>query len=192
MMSLRALPNQENGEATILFLRRHWIDLAYVVFFTLFLLAVPAAIYAVFQYAGVAMMGDAFWGPIVVLLFSTYLLVVAVITMAQVTDYFLDMWVVTNERIINIEQKGLFARTVSELRLNQIQDITSEMHGFLGTFLTFGSVFIQTAGERERFIFKNIDNPDEIKLQIARLVTDCKKRHGDGTLGQERQVTDGK
>lgn len=192
MMSLRALPNQENGEATILFLRRHWIDLAYVVFFTLFLLAVPAAIYAVFQYAGVAMMGDAFWGPIVVLLFSTYLLVVAVITMAQVTDYFLDMWVVTNERIINIEQKGLFARTVSELRLNQIQDITSEMHGFLGTFLTFGSVFIQTAGERERFIFKNIDNPDEIKLKIARLVTDCKKRHGDGTLGQERQVTDGK
>ncbi len=192
MMSLRALPNHETGEVTVIFLRRYWIDLASAVFFTVFLLAVPVAIYAVFQYADVRMMDDPFWGPIGALLFSTYLLVVAVITMAQVTDYFLDMWIVTNERIINIEQKGLFARTVSELRLNQVQDITSEMHGFLATFLTFGNVYIQTAGERERFIFKNIDNPDEIKLQIARLVTDCKKRHGDGTLGQERQVTDGK
>ncbi len=60
-MSLRALPNQEHGETTVLFLRRHWIDLAYVVFFTLFLLAVPVAIYAVFEYAGITMMSDAFW-----------------------------------------------------------------------------------------------------------------------------------
>lgn len=192
MISLRVLPNHENGEVTALFLRRYWIDLFIALLFTVVLLAVPVGVYLVFTYAGIRILGDAFWAPVSVLLFSTYLLVVAVITMAQISDYFLDMWIVTNERIINIEQKGLFARTVSELRLNQIQDITSEMHGFLGTFLTYGNVYIQTAAARERFVFKNIDNPDEIKLKIARLVTDCKKRHGDGTLGQERQVTDGK
>lgn len=190
MISLKSLPNQERGEVTVLFLRRYWIDLAAAILFSTALIAVPIAIGAVFNYAGLDMFSHPFWGPTGTLLLSAYLLVVAVITMAQITDYFLDIWIVTNERIINIEQKGLFSRTVSEMRLNQVQDITSHTQGFLETFLTYGDVTIQTAGERLQFHFKNIDNPDEVKLQIARLVSECKKRHGDGTLGQEVQKTD--
>ena len=136
------------------------------------------------------MLGNAFWAPVGLLLLSMYLLMTAVITMAQVTDYFLDMWIVTNERIINIEQRGLFSRVVSEMRLNQVQDISSHTHGFLETFLTYGDVTIQTAGEKLQFHFKNIDNPDDVKLTIARLVTECKKRHGDGSIAQEEQKKD--
>lgn len=190
MISLKALPNQEHGEVTVLFLRRYWIDLAVALLFSAALLAVPIAIYLVFDYSGISVIGHPFWGPTSILLLSTYLLVVAVITMAQITDYFLDMWIVTNERIINIEQRGLFARSVSEMRLNQVQDITSHTQGFLETFLTYGDVTIQTAGEKLQFHFKNIDNPDDVKLAIARLVSECKKRHGDATLEQEVQKTD--
>lgn len=190
MISLRVLPNHEHGEVTVLFLRRYWIDLATALLFSIALLLVPIAIAIVFSYSGMDMFGHPFWGPVGTLLLSSYLLVTAVITMAQVTDYFLDMWIVTNERIINIEQKGLFSRTVSEMRLNQVQDISSHTHGFLETFLTYGDVTIQTAGEKLQFHFKNIDNPDEVKLTVARLVAECKKRHGDGSIGQEAQKTD--
>lgn len=191
MISLRALPNHEHGEVTVLFLRRYWIDLAGAFLFSIALIAVPIAIGLVFSYSDMNMFGHPFWGPVGTLLLSAYLLVVAVITMAQVTDYFLDMWIVTNERIINIEQNGLFARTVSEMRLNQVQDISSHTHGFLETFLTYGDVTIQTAGEKLQFHFKNIDNPDEVKLTVARLVAECKKRHGDASsIDQEEQKTD--
>ncbi len=190
MISLTALPNQERGEITVLFLRRYWIDLAYAFLFTLALVVVPVALWGAIRLGGLDLWSEPFWGPASALLLSSYILVVLVITMAQVTDYFLDMWIVTNERIINIEQHGLFRRKVSEMRLNQVQDITSETHGFLETFLTYGDVMVQTAGERLQFHFKNIDNPDEVKLTIARLVNECKKRHGDGTLGQEAQKTD--
>ena len=49
----------------------------------------------------------------------------------EFTDYYLDTWIVTTERIISIEQKGLFERTASELDLISVQDATAEVHGFL-------------------------------------------------------------
>jgi hypothetical protein len=192
MISLKALPNQEHGEVTVLFLRRYWLDLAGAFLFTLAMTIVPIAVWVAIKLGNLTIMSQPFWGPALTLLLGCYMLVVAVITMAQITDYFLDIWIVTNERVINIEQHGLFSRTISELRLNQVQDITSETAGFLGTFLTYGNVFIQTAAERERFQFKNIDNPDDVKLIIAKLVTECKHRHGDASLEQEEQITDHK
>lgn len=186
MINLHHLPNQERNEQTVLFLRRYWIDLAAVFLFAAAMLLVPVALGAAFTYAGMDVFASGFWGPVTSLMLSAYILIVLVITMSQITDYFLDMWIVTNERIINIEQFGLFRRKVSEMRLNQVQDISSEMHGFLETFLTYGDVTIQTAGEKLQFHFKNINNPDEVKLTIARLVAECKKRHGDASTPEPK------
>src|SRR3989344_2375706 len=37
--------------------------------------------------------------------------------------YYLDVLIVTNERLVHIEQKGVFHRVISETRLSRIQDI---------------------------------------------------------------------
>lgn len=84
-------------------------------------------------------------------------------------DYYFDVWIVTNERIINIEQKGLFTRVVSELELEKIQDVTTDVRGVIPTFLNYGNLLIQTAGERERFIFRNIPDPYAVKDLIMKL-----------------------
>src|SRR3989338_5121724 len=51
------------------------------------------------------------------------------------TDYYLDMWILTDKRLIDVEQKGLFAREVSSLRLDRIQDIKMEVSGFIPTLV---------------------------------------------------------
>lgn len=84
------------------------------------------------------------------------------------TDYFLDVLIVTNRRIINIEQKGLFSREISSLRLDKIQDITIDISGILATFLSFGNMRIQTAGEQEEFLIRFIQNPESLKKTIQR------------------------
>jgi uncharacterized membrane protein YdbT with pleckstrin-like domain len=84
-------------------------------------------------------------------------------------DYYFDVWVVTDRRIINIEQKGLFARDVSELNLERIQDVTTEVHGFIPTMFNYGDVYIQTAGEKERFEFSKVPNPYGVKDTIMHL-----------------------
>jgi uncharacterized membrane protein YdbT with pleckstrin-like domain len=78
-------------------------------------------------------------------------------------DYYFDIWIITTERVVNVEQKGLFNREVSELNLEKIQDITTEVRGIIPTFLNYGDVFIQTAGEKERFVLADIPNPYRIK-----------------------------
>ncbi len=78
-------------------------------------------------------------------------------------DYYFDIWIVTDKRVVNIIQKGLFDRRVSELELERIQDVTTEVKGIIQTFLNYGDVYVQTAAEKERFIFHNVPDPYAIK-----------------------------
>ena len=84
-------------------------------------------------------------------------------------DYYFDIWIITNERIVNIEQKGLFNREVSELQFSRIQDVTSVVDGFIPTILNFGDVYVQTAAEEERFVFRQIPDPYTIKDMVMQL-----------------------
>lgn len=75
----------------------------------------------------------------------------------------------TNKRIIDAEQRGLFSREVSEFKLYRVQDVTIEIKGVLPTFLNYGNVYIQTAGEAKEFVFKQIPNPRQAKDLIIKL-----------------------
>lgn len=176
-MNLDSLPNRLPDETIVLFLRRHWIDLFRIFAFTTVMIALPVIIGAAMTLGDSTILQNIFWGPFLTLTLFAYLLMVLILTFTELTDYWLDVWIVTTERIINTEQAGLFNRVVSEVYLYQIQDVTSETKGFLATFLTFGNVYAQTAAERERFEFKNIDNPDDVKIVIAGLTKTCKDTH---------------
>ncbi len=87
-------------------------------------------------------------------------------------DYYLDVWIITTKRIVNIEQKGLFVRSMSELYLFRVQDTTSEVKGFFPSMLNYGDVFIQSAGEQERFQFHKIPDPYAVKDTIMDMARD--------------------
>lgn len=107
--------------------------------------------------------------PIFFFLENSFLLFLWVTLFLIWIDVSFDVWIITEERIVNIEQKGLFTRRVSELRFHTIQDVTSEVNGVLPSILNYGDVLVQTAGENPRFIFRNIPNPIEVKDRIMQL-----------------------
>ncbi|MBU4314891.1 PH domain-containing protein [Patescibacteria group bacterium] len=179
MISLRRLPNHERDESSVLFLRRHWIEVVKIILIMIVLLAIPVVFYVFLSDNGADW--TAYWGQFGVLLFSVYSAFCIAILMTMFTDYYLDTWIVTTNRIINIEQRGLFSRVVSELHLNQIQDVTAETQGFLPTILSYGNVYIQTAGAKERFIFKMVNDPEIVKRKVTELVEQDKRRHGDAS-----------
>ena len=82
------------------------------------------------------------------------------------TNYFLDVWVVTDRRIIDIDQKNLFRREVSTLRMERIQDVTMEINGIIATVLDFGNITVQTAAEKREFIMRDIARPGHVKSRI--------------------------
>lgn len=188
-MSLHRLPNALENEKSVLFLRRHWIELLHVFFYLIVLVAIPFALLFTTRLTGLNLLQGTI-APFVVVGLSIYAIFTFIIFITQFTDFYLDTWIVTTDRIINIEQHGLFSRLVSEVQLNEIQDVTSETKGFLETFLTYGDVYIQTAAERERFNFKNIDNPDSVKATIVKLVQDCRARHRNDQTAQVQTAID--
>jgi membrane protein YdbS with pleckstrin-like domain len=177
MLHLSHLPNQKPDEQVVMFLRRQWFAWAVIVASSFLMLAVPAAVVWFFWDRVSIWLDHPLIGPGLVVIASIYVLSVWLFSFLEFTDYYLDTWIITTHRVINIEQKGLFNRVASELHLAAVQDVTSDVKGVIRTFFDFGYVLVQTAAEHTQFVFKDIDHPEKVKELIIKLVEEDKKRH---------------
>ena len=159
---------QKEGEEILLLVRRHWfnmfIQFLMIAFAVILLIVIYAALPVIFPFFA---SGAGF--KVLIFLASLFMIFIWMLFSLIWIDYYFDIWIITNKRIINIEQKGLFIRHVSELAFKNIQDVTTEVTGFIPTVLNYGDVFIQTAAEKERFIFKQVPGPYKIKDLIMNL-----------------------
>lgn len=100
-------------------------------------------------------------------LYPLYVLLVWSQFMVTLTFYFMRYLVITNQRIIEVEQKGFFDREVSAFRLENIQDITVDIRGIFSSLFDFGDVLIQTASKDKDFKIARAPHPEELKLLIG-------------------------
>jgi len=96
------------------------------------------------------------------------------------TDYYLDVWVVTNKRLFDIDQNGMFSRSTSVLRLERIEDVTVDVRGILPTLLKYGNIHVHTAGSHDTGSGKRSDitiegahHPLEVKRVIMEEYGKC-------------------
>ena len=82
------------------------------------------------------------------------------------TKYYLDTWIVTNCRLVDIDQVGLFNRKSSTLDLKHIEDITIRIEGFVNSIIECGTLSVQTAGHIQEFRIENIAYPEAAKQAI--------------------------
>lgn len=178
MLNKFELPNRRPNERPMLILRRHWFILFLVIVETIIFTIIPIAFYAFLEFESFLLLDHPLTKPLIILGISIYYLFIWMFLFNQFIDYYLDVWIVTTERIINIEQKNLFNRIMSEKNLDRMQDITSEVKGIIPTFLNYGTVYIQTAGTTERFVFKEVPNAPEVTQQILKLIHSQRKLMG--------------
>ena len=89
------------------------------------------------------------------------------------------MYVVTNERIRQITQRGFFGKDVVELSLDKVQSISYNIPGFSGEIFKFGTIIIQTfVGD---LVIRMVEHPSEIynKLQDAVYAAEASRRSTD-------------
>lgn len=103
---------------------------------------------------------------------SAYLLFIWLLFFFSLIDYILDIWVITDRRIIDVSQNGFFSRKISEQMLSKIQDITSDTHGFWPTIWKYGNLTVQTAAQEKRFYFEEIPDPESIRDLLIRLAAE--------------------
>ena len=165
----------EENEQIILKVRKHWWRL-FTWGFRLFLLAgIPLIVFGVL----LAFSGGAEVKTINLFgfFYSMWLGVLWILFFIEWTDYRFDVWIVTSNRIIDIDQAGLFSRDIATVRLEDIEDITVEMYGVFSTMFKFGTLMVQTAGSKNEFYIKNARNPEESKEKIYRLIHELKQEN---------------
>ena len=174
-MSKVYLPHKKDDENVITLLRQHPFVIGARLAFWALVAAMPILVYLILGDVLKPFIFNISIFPIFLLFIAIYYLYIWLFTFNTFVEYYLDIWVITNYRILNIEQNGLFNRTFSEQQLNRVQDITSEVKGFFPTMLNFGNVYIQTAAEIERFSFEQIKDPQGCANKIAEIVEENKK-----------------
>ncbi len=83
-----------------------------------------------------------------------------------ITIWYFKTLVITNQRIIDIDQRGIFSRTVSDITMEKIQDVFYQVKGIRQTLTGAGDVQIILADNKTKIEFKNASAPQKIQQLI--------------------------
>ncbi len=94
------------------------------------------------------------------------LIVFSLVSLWQYVDWWNDIYILTEDRIIDIRRIPLIYEDRREAYLEQIQDVRYTIPNLLYDTLGLGDVFIETAGKAENFLFETVPNPRLVLEEI--------------------------
>lgn len=152
------------NEKIITIIRQHWSVLGQVVSLTAFTFTslLIVRFYFNFNFFGYA------WQVVVFIGF-----VGAILILYKIYIWLKNGIYVTNQRLVNHEQAGLFTKTVTELLYKDIHEIKYRQKGLPNLLSSYGTLSIRTVADQE-IIFKNVPNPEEAvelidKMRISKI-----------------------
>lgn len=81
-----------------------------------------------------------------------------------------SVYIVTDQRFIQISQKGLWKRSLVDIGLDKIQTVAYEVNGLQETLLGFGTIVVQTyVGE---LVIHDVHHPQKIQKRITAILRD--------------------
>ncbi len=93
--------------------------------------------------------------------------------------WYFSIYIVTNQRFIQITQKGFFKRSFADIGINQIQSINYHIVGVQETILRFGTIIVQTyLGDN---IIHNVHHPEKVAKELNQVLREY------GTVAQTPQ-----
>ena len=153
---------QDPEEKIVLLLRRHpitnlrWILIAVLLIIAPFLLSsLPIVDFLPTRFQIVAVI-------------SWFLLTIAFVY-EEFLSWFFNVYIVTDERIVDVDFVNLVYREITDANIDQIQDVTAQMGGVIRTIFNYGDVAIQTAAEIPQIDFEAVPNPDRVSRVLREL-----------------------
>lgn len=176
--SLCALPPkttfeaQGEGEHVLLLMRKHPIT-------NLWWAAIVALLFGV----------PLFWGEFPLIASLTALTVLglsifwymglAFFAIQNLLLWFYNVYIVTDERIIDVDFFGLLYKNVNATQIRKVEDVNYSQRGILSSMFNFGNVIVQTSAEQRSedmgeevsaFTFEAVSNPDRVVKVISELM----------------------
>ena len=107
------------------------------------------------------------------MIFEVFLALILVGILGFLYSYMLwyfSIYIVTNQRIRQISQRGLFKKSVVDLGLDKIQSISYGVNGIRAGLMGYGTIVIQTAvGD---LVISMVKNPEKIYNDLQNLINE--------------------
>lgn len=96
-----------------------------------------------------------------------FVLCFLIILPSWITWHF-SVFVITDKRLLQITQKGLWSKSVVDIGLNQIQMVNYQVAGFNETVLGFGTIMMQTyVGD---LVIHEVHHPEKIQRKVLEIL----------------------
>ncbi|MBU1885621.1 hypothetical protein KKE34_03340 [Patescibacteria group bacterium] len=167
--------SQLDGESVLLLLRQHPVTQFSKILTLIVLLVMPAFFpYASF-YDGLSrnfqIAINLFW----------YLIAMGYAFESFLT-WFYNVYIVTNERIIDIDFLSLIYRNIAAAKIDKIEDITAITSGVAQSLFNYGTVQIQTAAERTEFEFEFVPHPTRVTQFLNEMLEEEEREKIEGRV----------
>jgi hypothetical protein len=83
-------------------------------------------------------------------------------------DYYLDAWIITDQGVIDVEWHGWFHRQSARVLYSDIQGVSYEIQGILGTLLKFGTISMEKISTGSAISMEYVPRPREVEKVILR------------------------
>jgi hypothetical protein len=97
--------------------------------------------------------------------------------------WYFDVYIITTERVIDIDFDNLLTKKFSEAEIFVIQDVSSQVSGLSQTILNYGTVLIQTAAEINQILFVKVPNPEI----VVKVLDELRHKEGNTLVGGRTQ-----
>ncbi|HYD34944.1 MAG TPA: PH domain-containing protein [Vitreimonas sp.] len=167
--------SQLKGERVILLLRQHPItQLPWVL--TAVGLALVPILFNVFPFLELLPARYQFAG-----LLGWYALVFSFI-LESFLMWFFNVYLITDERIIDVDFYSLIYKNISAAKLDNIEDVSAATVGAVGSIFNYGTIRIQTAGTNTEFEFANVPQPAKVTTLLNELLVEEEQEKLDGRV----------
>ena len=117
----------------------------------------------------------------IIMIVLWYLLAIAYL-LEHFLSWYYNVQIITDERIVDVDFHSLLYKEVSDTKIENVQDVTFVMGGALRALLNYGTVYIQTAGERREFDFEDVPHPNRVAKIINELLLEEEKEKIEGRV----------
>ncbi len=160
---------QKSDEFIALFLRSHFLTNLSWIAIAIALVFLPIVLGAFLSNASFSFLSTPQIIHFTIVFVLFYYLIVFSYVFLSFLGWFYNVFIVTTERILDIDYSDIVVHNMAETKLSHIEDVKYTQSGFIPSFINYGDLFAQTAGTEENFEALSIPKPRQATDIITEL-----------------------
>jgi len=160
------LEAMQDGEEVLCEVKRHPIGMVGMYLAAGLILVILALVAFVFVPAAAKNMTSTSINGYAAVAFIVLMIIIVGFVFISHYVYWGSRWILTSDSVTQILQHSLFNKEMAQLSLGNLEDVTAEQNGILAHMFNYGTIKVETAGEREKFVLSYCPNPKQYAQMV--------------------------